>query len=45
MIRNSFFISFDPIDEEETISNSDQDYILRKNVEDFFVSKTEGFAD
>lgn len=41
-VENDVYISFDPIDEDENVSNSDQDYILSKNVEGFFISKSEG---
>jgi hypothetical protein len=27
-----FFVSFDPVDEQEIISDKDQDYILARNI-------------
>lgn len=33
---NYFYVSFDPLDESENISEDDQDYIKAKNIEGYF---------
>lgn len=34
---NGFYISFDPVDESETISDEDQDYVKARSVQGFFL--------